>query len=140
VFEHKGKQYVLAYSAGNLFAGSAHGDSIWLFALDGKMEPATAGDTQKINTANVDPIAAAGGKPDVKAGEQLYKQTCLPCHGEDGTGGHGGGKTLAELKSAADAIAVIADGRNNMPAFKAALSADQIRDIGTFVVDVLIKH
>ncbi len=142
VFEHKGKQYVLAYSAGNVFAGSAHGDSLWLFALDGKLEPAKAGDTQPVNAATVAPTAAAAvtGKADVKAGETLYKQTCLPCHGEDGLGGHGGGKTLVELKSAADAITVISSGRNNMPAFKAALTAEQIRDVGSFVVDVLIKH
>src|SRR5688572_4107928 len=40
VFEHAGKQYVAAYSAGNLFAGSAKGDSVWLFALDGTLDPA----------------------------------------------------------------------------------------------------
>jgi quinohemoprotein ethanol dehydrogenase len=39
VFEHDGKQYVVAYSAGALFAGSVKGDSVWLFALDGTLEP-----------------------------------------------------------------------------------------------------
>jgi alcohol dehydrogenase (cytochrome c) len=39
VFEHDGKQYVVAYSAGSLFAGSVKGDSVWLFALDGTLEP-----------------------------------------------------------------------------------------------------
>jgi quinohemoprotein ethanol dehydrogenase len=43
VFEHLGKQYVVAYSAGNLFAGSAKGDSVWLFALDGTLAPADPG-------------------------------------------------------------------------------------------------
>jgi quinohemoprotein ethanol dehydrogenase len=43
VFEHLGKQYVVAYSAGNLFAGSAKGDSVWLFALDGTLGPAAPG-------------------------------------------------------------------------------------------------
>ena len=38
VFEHSGKQYVVAYSAGNMFAGSPRGDSVWLFALDGTLE------------------------------------------------------------------------------------------------------
>jgi quinohemoprotein ethanol dehydrogenase len=38
VFEHGGTQYVVAYSAGNLFAGSAKGDSVWLFALDGTLD------------------------------------------------------------------------------------------------------
>ena len=43
VFEHAGKQYVVAYSAGNMFAGSAKGDSVWLFALDGTLDPVPPG-------------------------------------------------------------------------------------------------
>jgi alcohol dehydrogenase (cytochrome c) len=43
VFAHGGKQYVVAYSAGNLFAGSAKGDSVWLFALAGTLDPVPAG-------------------------------------------------------------------------------------------------
>ena len=45
VFEHNGKQNVVAYSAGNAFAGSAKGDSVWLFALDGTLEPVAPGST-----------------------------------------------------------------------------------------------
>ena len=33
VFEHNGNQYVTVLSAGNLLAGSARGDSIWMFKL-----------------------------------------------------------------------------------------------------------
>jgi alcohol dehydrogenase (cytochrome c) len=43
VFEHGGKQYVAAYSAGSVFARSVKGDSVWLFALDGKLAPVPAG-------------------------------------------------------------------------------------------------
>jgi alcohol dehydrogenase (cytochrome c) len=43
IFEHGGQQYVVAYSAGNLFAGSTKGDSVWLFALDGTLAPVTLG-------------------------------------------------------------------------------------------------
>ena len=43
VFERNGKQYVVAYSAGNAFAGSAKGDSVWLFALDGTLDPVAPG-------------------------------------------------------------------------------------------------
>ena len=32
------KQYVVAYSAGSLFAGSPRGDSVWLFSLEGTLE------------------------------------------------------------------------------------------------------
>ena len=42
-FEHKGAQYVLAYSGGSALIGSARGDSVWLFGLDGKMGPFSPG-------------------------------------------------------------------------------------------------
>jgi alcohol dehydrogenase (cytochrome c) len=42
-FVHRGKQYVLAYSAGNALIGSARGDSVWLFGLDGTLPPAAPG-------------------------------------------------------------------------------------------------
>ena len=42
-FERAGKQYVLAYSAGNALIGSARGDSVWLFGLDGTLPPAEPG-------------------------------------------------------------------------------------------------
>ncbi len=34
-FERHGKQYVVALSAGSFFPGTKHGDSVWLFSLDG---------------------------------------------------------------------------------------------------------
>ena len=43
VFSHRGKPYVVAYSAGNQFAGSVKGDSVWLFALDGTLDPVLSG-------------------------------------------------------------------------------------------------
>jgi hypothetical protein len=42
-FVHRGKQYVLAYSAGNALIGSARGDSVWLFGLDGTLPPVESG-------------------------------------------------------------------------------------------------
>ena len=43
VFTHDGKQYVVAYAAGNMFAASAKGDNVWLFALDGTLDPVPPG-------------------------------------------------------------------------------------------------
>ena len=40
VFEYEGEEYVVAYSAGSLFAGSPRGDSVWLFSLKGMLERA----------------------------------------------------------------------------------------------------
>ena len=38
VFQYEGEEYVVAYSAGSLFAGSPRGDNLWLFSLKGTME------------------------------------------------------------------------------------------------------
>jgi len=38
-FEHKGKQYLVVLAAGSFFPGTKHGDSLWLFTLDGKFQP-----------------------------------------------------------------------------------------------------
>ena len=37
VFEYEGEEYVVAYSAGSLFAGSPRGDSVWLFSVKGTL-------------------------------------------------------------------------------------------------------
>ena len=42
VFEYEGQEYVVAYSAGSLFAGSPRGDSVWLFSLSGTLNEAPA--------------------------------------------------------------------------------------------------
>ncbi len=39
-FEHNGEQYLVAYSAGNLFAGTPRGDSVWLFSASGTLDEA----------------------------------------------------------------------------------------------------
>ncbi len=43
VFENKGKEYVLLVSAGSSLGGTAHGDSLWLFGLDGTLGAVAAG-------------------------------------------------------------------------------------------------
>ncbi len=40
VFEYQGDQYVVVYSAGNLFGRSPKGDSVWLFSLKGTLDEA----------------------------------------------------------------------------------------------------
>jgi alcohol dehydrogenase (cytochrome c) len=37
IFEYEGDEYVVAYSAGSLFAGTTHGDSVWLFSTKGTL-------------------------------------------------------------------------------------------------------
>jgi alcohol dehydrogenase (cytochrome c) len=131
VFEHEGTQYVAAYSAGNLFAGSAKGDSLWLFALDGSLQA-------------VEPAATvmsfpeeAEGLADLGNGRIVYEAACGFCHGAEGRGGHGGGPTLAGMTSTGAVILTVNEGRNDMPGFGAALTAEQIRDVSAHVVQTL---
>jgi alcohol dehydrogenase (cytochrome c) len=130
VFEHEGTQYVVAYSAGNLFAGSAKGDSVWLFSLEGTLGPVAPA------SAVMTFSSLAAGAADVANGATVYRAACVYCHGEEGTGGHGGGPTLANTSRGAF-VQVVSEGRNAMPPFGAALTAEQVRDVSAYVIDTL---
>jgi quinohemoprotein ethanol dehydrogenase len=58
-FEHKGKQYVVVFAAGSFFPGTKHGDSLWLFTLDGKFVPTTSA-TSKDASGTAAPRSAPG--------------------------------------------------------------------------------
>jgi len=135
VFEHKGKQYVVVYSAGNLFARSAKGDSVWLFALHGSMdqvEAAMAGGTGTTDGVEVldglDPDSA-----DLDTGARIYTQVCAFCHADSGIGGHDGVPLVNATDTMSNARTIYA-GRNKMPAFGAAYTPEEIRDLGAYVV------
>jgi len=89
-----------------------------------------------VSAAIVDPARLAG-EPDLVAGARIYQQACVPCHGDDGAGGHGGGPPLTRVAGLPEVVRVLVEGRNEMPPFEAALTADEIRDVGAFVVERL---
>jgi quinohemoprotein ethanol dehydrogenase len=138
VFEHRGKQYVMAYSAGNVLGGSPHGDSVWMFGLDGTLPPAKERDTEVRPISAAPPVAAATSTSAV-VGAQLYQQACVPCHGTDGKGGHGGGAPLNKINDLATVMRTVSEGRNNMPPFRTALTPEQIRAVSSYIVDELFK-
>jgi mono/diheme cytochrome c family protein len=130
-FERNGKQYVLAFSAGSALIGSARGDSVWLFGLEGTLPPVAPG------TPVSRQAAAAAGPANVVAGKQLYEQACVVCHDADGRGGHGGGAPLIALTDLAATIQTVTAGRNAMPPFSAVFTPEQIRDVSGYVVSAL---
>lgn len=134
IFEHEGTQYVLAYSAGNLLAGSAHGDSVWLFSLDGVLDEAEARDF----SANASIATIAEGKPDLEAGRLVYNSACIACHGEDGKSGHGGANLTLVTDHELISRTLVA-GRNNMPAFGTVLKPEQLRDVAAYVYEVIAE-
>ncbi len=139
-FEHEGKQYVVALSAGNVLIGSAKGDSVWLFGLDGTLPPAAERDTEARTTA-VPAAPAPGAAPAALAleGEEVFRAACVACHGEDGRGGHGGGAPLDQVKDAVLVMTVITDGRGNMPPLGGALTPEQIRAVAAYVTNGLFE-
>ncbi len=145
-FEHNGKQYVLAFSAGSALIGSARGDSVWLFGLDGTLAPVQPGQSMSRNAAAAarpaDVAAAAGATlsasaPNLAEGKRVFVQACVVCHGEDGKGGHGGGAPLNGITDLAATIQTVTAGRNNMPPFSAALTPQEVRDVSAYVLQTL---
>jgi mono/diheme cytochrome c family protein len=134
-FERDGKQYLVALSAGNVLIGSAKGDSVWLFGLDGTLPPAAPRDTEmRTTTALVDaaPLTASEG-------EQVFKTACVACHGDDGRGGHGGGAPLDNVADPALVVATVTDGRGTMPPLGTVLTAEQIRAVAEYVTHDLFE-
>jgi quinohemoprotein ethanol dehydrogenase len=146
VFEQDGKEYVAFLAAGNSLAATAHGDSLWLFSLDGTMGPVAApgggAGTEHAGEGGGDEGAQSGaggggqtGTGNAAAGEAVFAENCAGCHGSLGTGGNGG-PDLTAIPSAKKQAAVIAQVRNGgggMPAFKGQLTEKQIEDVSAYV-------
>jgi len=156
IFEYRGRQMIAFYAAGNSLAGSAHGDSLWLFSLDGRIGPVKpgaasraiehAGEAGEVETERT----TVEGEPDsdrttesseggearqVVDGRQVFSENCSTCHGADGTGGNGG-PDLTAIPAARDLSAVerqVENGGGGMPAFRGQLDAAQIRAVSQFV-------
>ena len=136
VFEHDGRPYVVAYSAGNALVGTARGDSVWLFGLDGTLAETTPRDSETpVTTSAAPPVNGSAPREAAAAnGRDVFKQACVACHGDDGKGGHGGGMPLASVPTVEFAVETVTYGRNNMPAFGSSLTAEQIRAVSEYIV------
>ncbi|MEJ2089235.1 MAG: c-type cytochrome, partial [Gammaproteobacteria bacterium] len=126
VFEHKGEQYIAVYTAGNLFAKSPPGDSVWLFSLTGTLESVTP-------PLETDPADVSLEGADIAAGADLYARTCAACHGNEGKGGHGGGPSIERAMEPSYIVSIVTNGGGNMPPFGARLKAEQVRDVVMYV-------
>jgi mono/diheme cytochrome c family protein len=131
-FEHEGEQYVAILSAGNVFAGSPRGDSVWLFSLNGMLDSA---EPAAPSTSAV--IGPPIGTPNLGNGRQLYAQACVACHGEDGQAGHVAPPITPGLSLGA-VVRIIAEGGAEMPGFTGTFTSRQARDIAGFVTQDLM--
>ena len=136
IFEHKDKQHVVFYAAGNLIAGSSRGDRVWLLSLDGELDQLP----MPIKPAPVDVEVTSGSMDlgrmaDIIRGEGIYNEVCQGCHGADGEGGHGG-KSFKNIGSVFETIKVIGNGTGNMPAFNEFYSGEEIHDVAEYVQEL----
>ena len=159
-FEHKGKQYVVVHAGGGTFANAKAGDGIWMFSLDGTIGPVVpqrpggfggnglgaggqgaAGAVGPAGTtgAVVAMPPTANRPPNRDNGAKLYRAACVPCHGETGEGGHGGGPTLINGLTSDMIVSVTSTGRNNMPSFGGTLTPADINDVAAYIREDLAK-
>jgi quinohemoprotein ethanol dehydrogenase len=143
VFERNGKEYVVVLAGGTALGGSKRSDGLWLFSLDGTVKSLPRGSADPAAAPHpAGPTAATGPAhvPDLAKGKDIYTTTCIVCHGPTGLGGtHGGAKLTRALTP--DSIAtVLTRGRNDMPAFGSALSADQLQDVTSYVLQVAAQN
>ena len=143
IFEDDGHEYVAFYAGGNSLAGTSHGDSLWLFSLDGTMGPvaagaaaaaaAHAGEVPTSTTSTTATTPAAGG--DAAAGEQVFADNCSVCHGASGTGGNGGPDltTIPAASDPAKVVTQVTNGGGGMPAFKGVLQDADIQNVAAYV-------
>ncbi|HYL84971.1 MAG TPA: cytochrome c [Candidatus Angelobacter sp.] len=77
-----------------------------------------------------------------ETGESLFKGKCAMCHGADGAGKNAMGEKLkvpdlhsadVQKKSDADLKAIIAKGKDKMPAYETKLSGEQIDKLVAFI-------
>jgi quinohemoprotein ethanol dehydrogenase len=150
-FEYRGKQYVAVHAGGGVFANGKRGDGIWMFSLDGKIPeiPAETGGAGgggmaaafgRRGTAPAKPVVTRAAN--AANGAMIYKTACLPCHGESGRGGEGGGPPLVNGLTRESILATASAGRHNMPSFASVYSADELNDVASYIVEDLAhaKH
>ena len=139
-FEHNGDQRVVVHAGGGVFAGAQRGDGIWMFSVDGTMRslPTAGAGFGGAGPRFGRPQAAPEERPvNLDRGREIYAEACVACHGESGDGGHGGGPTLVAGLPAETIAAIAREGRNTMPGFGTVYAAPDIRDVASYIVDVL---
>jgi alcohol dehydrogenase (cytochrome c) len=145
VFQQGGQEYVAFLSGGNSLQATPHGDSLWLFGLNGKLGPApTPGPGQgtqhagektpnKVNT---------GTSGNAAAGKTVFADNCVSCHGATGHGGNGGPDltSIPSAKNMNTVLGQVENGGGGMPSFKGQLTAKQITDVATYVTQKITEN
>ncbi len=86
-------------------------------------------------------VEAPADEPELVLGQLIYTNNCASCHRPDGRGGRGvqlnEGKVIENFANPADQLALIANGRGQMPAYSARLTAEQLDAVVRYTREVL---
>ena len=138
IFDHEGEQHVAIFSAGNAFAGSPRGDSVWLFSLSGTLDPVPAPSPASWGRGGMGAAARSPiGQPNLDNGQVLYARACELCHGADGQGGHAEGAPINPGRTLAEVVGIVTDGQNAMPGFGASLAVNDLRDVSAYAMELV---
>jgi quinohemoprotein ethanol dehydrogenase len=142
IFQDSGKEYIALLSAGNSLMATPHGDSVWLFGLDGKLGPAKAPGAGSGTQHAGETTGGATTAATIAAGKAVFSDNCAGCHGIAGHGGNGGPdlRSFPNAKQVAVVTKQVTNGGNGMPAFKGNLSAKQIKAVAAFVTQKITKN
>lgn len=83
------------------------------------------------------------GEPDpvLVTGRDIFSSRCANCHGTSGGGGQGprlaDGRVVENYPEIDEQIAVVANGRNQMPAFEGTLTPAEIEAVVRYTREVL---
>jgi len=138
-FMHEGDQRVVVHAGGGVFANGKRGDGIWMFSLKGTMESLDPSVMAAQPATQARPPRLPDREPDHAAGQTLYKEACLPCHGPTGAGGEGGGAAFTDALTIQSIMSVVQTGRERMPAFGDTYSTEELYDLSHYIRDVLVK-
>ena len=99
----------------------------------GSAEPPTRGPPARPVTVPQDRVA------DLAHGRELYSQTCVACHGSDGTGGVHGAPLKTTQLSLAEIMTTVSNGRDQMPAFGRAYKPEELHDVAAYILAEIKK-
>lgn len=87
------------------------------------------------------PELPEGADAQLVEGRNVWQARCATCHGPDGGGGTGPrlneGRVLERFADPADQVAIIENGKGNMPSFSSVLTEEEIEAVIRYTREIL---
>ncbi|MGN6567367.1 MAG: c-type cytochrome [Flavipsychrobacter sp.] len=73
--------------------------------------------------------------PAIAAGQRIFEEKCVACHGSDGTAGIANAANLQVSKlDKVTIVHTVSNGRSGMPPFKAQLTETDLQDLADYLI------